>query len=291
MKQLFITFEGPHVTEDGVPLEGFLAALRGIQDAMRLMVEYLGNRPSQRGQPPRWVREQSALRLVSTKPGSFVAELARVPQQNGRFLENDYGSRALAALEHWDGTEDSILPRQVTNRIYDIPSALPEDIRLWLGNDVDRRRIELKRVNGTARLGASTSSGLATEAVLLYGWLNAVNWNRCTAELHRIGERYVPLRFDSALHDDMLRYATQLVEVRGQGRINNKDEWQYVRVEQLNGSSKVSESFDLDAFLNNPNPKTFDSEKVITASQPFDVDEFIRVIREGRDVDMEEAQE
>ena len=44
-----------------------------------------------------------------------------------------------------------------------------------------------------------------------------------------------------------------------------------------------SEPFDLEKFLNDPNPKIFDPDKVITASEPFDVDEFVRFIHEGRD--------
>ena len=40
-----------------------------------------------------------------------------------------------------------------------------------------------------------------------------------------------------------------------------------------------SEPFDLDAFRNDPNPKIFDPEKVVTVSDPFDVDEFLRIIR------------
>ena len=44
------------------------------------------------------------------------------------------------------------------------------------------------------------------------------------------------------------------------------------------------ELFDLEAFLNAPNPRIFDPERVVTASEPFDVDEFVRVIHEGRDI-------
>ena len=47
--------------------------------------------------------------------------------------------------------------------------------------------------------------------------------------------------------------------------------------------------FDLETFLSAPNPKLFDPEKVVTASEPFDVEEFIRIIREGRDVERSES--
>lgn len=48
-----------------------------------------------------------------------------------------------------------------------------------------------------------------------------------------------------------------------------------------------NEPFDLEAFLNDPNPKIFDPDKVVTASEPFDVDEFNRLIRESRDMEFE----
>ena len=44
------------------------------------------------------------------------------------------------------------------------------------------------------------------------------------------------------------------------------------------------EPFDLEAFLNAPNPRIFDPERVVMASEPFDVDEFVRVIHEGREI-------
>ena len=44
-----------------------------------------------------------------------------------------------------------------------------------------------------------------------------------------------------------------------------------------------SEPFDLEKFLNDPNPKIFDPDKVVTASEPFDVDEFLRFVHHMRD--------
>ena len=58
-----------------------------------------------------------------------------------------------------------------------------------------------------------------------------------------------------------------------------------IYVEQITGTWSCSEPFDLEAFRDNPNPKIFDPEKVVTVSEPFDVDEFIRAIQEGRDVE------
>ena len=42
--------------------------------------------------------------------------------------------------------------------------------------------------------------------------------------------------------------------------------------------------FDLKTFLNHPEPKIFDRDKIITADEPFDVREFVRAVHEGRDV-------
>lgn len=58
-------------------------------------------------------------------------------------------------------------------------------------------------------------------------------------------------------------------------------------VERTSDAPSWREPFDIDALLNDPNPKIFDPDKVVTVSEPFDVDEFIRVIHEGRDAGYE----
>ncbi len=45
----------------------------------------------------------------------------------------------------------------------------------------------------------------------------------------------------------------------------------------------TNEPFDKEAFLNNPNPTVFDPDKIVRASEPFDVDEFMRYIHDLRD--------
>ncbi len=60
-------------------------------------------------------------------------------------------------------------------------------------------------------------------------------------------------------------------------------------VEQVSGTRSWREPFDIDALLNDPNPKVFDPDNVVTVSEPFDVDEFIRTIHEGRDAGHEET--
>ena len=123
---------------------------------------------------------------------------------------------------------------------------------------------------------------------ILFGWLREVNWASGTAQLHDYGSGYVSLRFAPALGDDMRRLATEYVEARGRGRFDKHDRWTTVKVEKVSDTPSWREPFDIDALLKNPNPKIFDPEKVVTVSEPFDVDEFIRVIHEGRDAGHEE---
>ena len=131
--------------------------------------------------------------------------------------------------------------------------------------------------------GAIASHGEPEEA-LLFGWLREVNWATGTAQLHDYGGGYVPLRFDPALGDDMRRLATEYVEVRGKGRFDQGDGWTSVQVEQVSGTRSWREPFDIDAFLNNPNPKIFDPEKVVTIDiSDEEFEDFLRAIHEGRD--------
>ena len=278
MNQLYITFEGSRVSEDGVPVDGFAAALKGVQDAVRLMVEHLGERQPQPGPRPKWVRDQSTLRMTSTRPGSVVIQLTL--EQPPEVWEHriNHGPRALEALLNWEADEDSTLPKIVIDRLNRTRSALPKDMRLWLGDSEITRRVEVKRTVRTRKYSRSE------EKALLYGWLKVVNWNSRTAQLHRYMDSYVRLRFESALDEDMVRFATQYVEVRGRGRLNDDDRWKFVQVDEINDTRSWREPFDLEAFLNDPNPKIFDPDKLVTASEPFDADEFNRIIREGRDV-------
>ena len=281
-KQLWVTFEGPGIAEHGVPVTALVATLDGVQDATRLMVEHLGGRQRGPGQPVKWVRDQSRLRLATTHPGSFVAALVLEPppEDSQRYLEN-FGLQAIEALKTWDGSEGSTLPRPVTDSLYSISRALPDDMQLWMGDADVPRKVEIKRLGHIARATPEA------EEALLEGWIKEVNWDRRTAQLHDYAGGYVRLRFDAALDEEMLRLARQYVEVRGRGGFNAKDEWTSVEVEYLNATRSWRSPFDLDAFLMSPSPKIFDPREVVTASEPFDVDEFIRAIHKGRDVRQE----
>ena len=121
------------------------------------------------------------------------------------------------------------------------------------------------------------------ESVHLRGWLREVNWDKNTAQLHSNGEEYVTLQFSPPLGERMRRLAKQYVEIEGEGHLSAGGSWGHVRVKMITGTRSWSEPFDREAFLNDPDPKIFDTENLVTASEPFDVDEFNRIIHEGRD--------
>ena len=117
----------------------------------------------------------------------------------------------------------------------------------------------------------------------LQGRLMNVDWKRRTTQLHNYGQPCVRLRFDAALDEDMQRLATQYVHVTGRGRLDTDGNWLIFQVERITETRSWREPSDLDTLLNDPNPRIFDPEKVVKVREPFDVDEFMRSIREGRD--------
>ena len=118
------------------------------------------------------------------------------------------------------------------------------------------------------------------ESALIRGWLEDVDPKNGTARLNTLMDHSVPLRFDSALRKNMLRLETKHVRVDGRGWISDEDEWVVIDIEEIVPTS--SEVRTVEEILNDPNPKLFDPDTVVTASEPFDVDEFLRTIYEGR---------
>ena len=280
--QIHVTLENLRVAKDGVPLDDFIAALKGVQDALRLMVEHLAGEERREGRRPAWIRHQSALRLVTTRPGSVVAILELEKPESSDSGRDCYGPQALKAFLDWDGSERSTLPKVVVERLNKAGPAFPREARLWIGDGEVPRKVEISRVR-TARRHAKSD-----EEALLFGWLKMVNWGNGTAQLQTRNSGHVRLRFDASLGDRMLQLATQFVEVHGRGRIDENDQWQVVQVDKIENTRTWHEPFCLDALLNDPEPKTFDPDSVVTATVPLDVDEFNRVIREGRDVGRED---
>ncbi len=128
----------------------------------------------------------------------------------------------------------------------------------------------------------------ALEPARTQGKLMEVNWQERTAQLHPTrpfpGERHVPLRFPPALDAEMLRHATRFVTVAGKARFNENDEYEVFHVEEVIPSrgSKPFSREELEEAL--ANAKVFREEEFVHCSEPFDVEEFIRVIHEARDV-------
>ncbi len=118
------------------------------------------------------------------------------------------------------------------------------------------------------------------------GRLMEVNWANGTAELHQYLDKVIPLRFGPELRDEMRRYATYYIQVKGQGRFNEYDMWAAIQVEEVIWTNPFAGPPSLEELLNNPNPKIFRSEEIIKTSEPFDVDEFARMVREERDLDL-----
>ena len=283
--QLYVKFEGPNIGEEGVSLDDLQKTFNHLQKALWLMVSYLEGVTTPSGRPPARVRRGSVLRLMGTSPGSLVAELG-IPASTG--IPSSVGNASLKAIDlivRWHPEEDYSLPTPVAEELLSIGSDLSTDVAYVRlsdpGNDyhVDIPRKEPERL---ALLTTPLSTG--EMSAQLHGWLREVDWDKRTARLHRYEDRPVQLRFNSNLDEDMHWLARQYVEVIGHGRINRNDQWTRVQVEQIDGVNLIGEPFDLEAFWNNPNPKIFRSDEVVRASEPFDVDEFNRIIREGRDV-------
>ena len=59
-------------------------------------------------------------------------------------------------------------------------------------------------------------------------------------------------------------------------------------VDQVSGTRSWREPFDIDALLNDPNPKVFDPDKVVTIDlSDEEFEDFLRAIHEGRDAGYE----
>ena len=116
------------------------------------------------------------------------------------------------------------------------------------------------------------------EPALIQGQLKDVNPDLGTAELHAYVKSRVPLCFDASMKDKMLRLETKFVKVRGHGWISDEDEWIVINVEEIT----IPRTRTIEEIRNDPNPKIFDPNTIPRASEPFDVDDFLRVIYEGR---------
>lgn len=281
MNRLDVTFRGPNVSKDGVPIEDLHMTLKQVQKAVRRMIAHLSGREYQRGRLPKILRHESMLRLRSTSRGSLVAEVIIGPPTNGQISLFKYSSNALDQILDWqeDHTDNGdSLPLDVADELNAIGLRLSSEISLVRIEDpANDRHIDIWPTDKEGRVSHKN------EEVLLYGWLRAINWNNGIAQLHQYKDQYVKLRFDDSLNEKMKQLAMLYVKVQGRGRLKDDDSWTTVKLEQISETQSWQKPFDIEAFKNNPNPKIFDPESLITASEPFDVDEFLGIIYESRD--------
>ena len=71
---------------------------------------------------------------------------------------------------------------------------------------------------------------------------------------------------------------SQSIEIRRSAKTTNVKP----NAERKSQTHSRTEPFDLEAVLNDPNPKVFRRDKVVAASEPFDVEKFNEIIRQGR---------
>lgn len=121
------------------------------------------------------------------------------------------------------------------------------------------------------------------ERALLHGRLKNVSLRYGTAELHRYSEKPVPLRFDTKMDHKMIRLRNKYIEVEGRGVLNDNDEWESVHVKRATDTIYGRKTFDVKAFLNNPKPKVFDPDDMVTIDLTDEEwEEFDRAIQESR---------
>ncbi len=285
MQQSRLTFTiiKPGDETPGATLTDIAAVLEGVQSAMGILIRHqLGLPIGRQYRIPDDVRDLTGLRLVDMQPGS--ATLAIEPDiSEAQSTPDERQAKAFASLLAWDGTANTDLPSVVTETLHEIPDRLSDGTQLWMGHDGAPRRFEIAR-NSTV----DSEPGEDVDA-LLEGWLKEVNLENRTAQLYRYGDGYTSLKFDKALDDRMHEMARQYVKIRGVGRFNAAGDWTTVRVDEVEETRSMFEPQPLDEIRNNPNPKRFDPDKMVTASEPFDVEEFNRFIRESRDVGKHDA--
>ena len=107
-----------------------------------------------------------------------------------------------------------------------------------------------------------------------------------TGRLEPYAAKPIRLKFADGLAEDMRRYANQYVLIRGKGVLDDvADEWVCVSVHKITGTRNKFEPFDRQELSERPvKPFNPDSPPSLPPDDDFDVDEFIRIIREGRDV-------
>ena len=219
------------------------------------------------------------LRQGAPSAGSVEAELVLSAESDNGQPPADH-CLAAERLLGWRedlGEDGDQFPPIVVEELAAIGSDLsPAVSAVRLADPVSGRCLELRRKEIAEPLSDQI------EDALLHGWLKEVNWHDRTAQLHEGDGTRIPLCFDVILDWEMLRLATSYVKVCGRATFEDDDSIKMFHVERISGTRSCREPSGLEAFLNDPNPKIFDPDDIVTASEPFDVDEFLRTIYEGR---------
>ena len=162
VERLTFALSDPDDSRPGSLVPEILTALEGVQDAVRLLVQHLGDREKGPGQPPKWIRDQSTLRLVEMRPGSLIVDLVVEAPPDGQAYLDDFGNRAIVALPPRD---DRGFHSAEFDTLHLTASKLSDGVGLWFGDRENPHRTEVQRRPAVVRTTTDV-----TEA-LLQGWL------------------------------------------------------------------------------------------------------------------------
>lgn len=286
-ERIDVAFKGPDEKDHSVPVDDLRKTFDHLQRALWLMVSHLEGATTETGRAPAWVRRGVIIRLTGTSTGSLVAELSISALTGCRPSVEDSTQKALDRIMRWVPEEPDSLPEAVARELYSIGRNLSREVAyVRLIDPANHIHVDIQRNERDPETQSKAPTGVdigQVSSAVLHGRLQEVDWDQRTARLDRYRERSVRLRFDASLDEDMHRFARQHVEVRGRGRFDTKDRWSSVDVEEISGGGLTGEPFDFEAFRGNPGPKVFDPDKVVRATEPFDVDEFMRFVRAIRE--------
>ena len=285
-QKLHVSFNGPAISENGVSLDDLHQTFKHLQNAHWLAVSHLESATTPTGQPPAWIKRNCGLRLMRISPGSLTAELAVTPLTDARASFSDPSHKAIDLIMQWPPENNNPPPAPIAKELSRLAKSLsPKVDSVSLYYPDNNCILDIPR-NDQAKQDTHDSAPAKTLAenitAILHGQLIIVDWSSRTAQLNRRTGPPVTLQFNAAMDDEIHRLARVSVEVKGQGHIDSNDKWGIVQIEQIESTQSFNQPFDFEAFLNRPKRKVFDPDDIVTASEPFDVDEFLRGIYEAR---------
>ena len=279
-----MTFEGAGPDAGhGVDIDDVLKAAGHFKSAVRHVVAEMAGVDISRGRPSDEIRAQSTLRLLGSSHGSLIAHFEIGPPMNDSLTLEDRSEEAVAAICDAQSRGYDGLPPAARGELVALSEDLPDDIAtVTIGEQKSGRQFQVKRQ--LWREPRRHHRDVQDQETLMHGWLREINWAQGTAQLHNWSGGYVTLTFEPSLAGKMRRHATEFVRVSGHGRINEADAWGKVQVLEITPAGSFNaKPFDLDAFLNDPDPKIFDPDKLVKIDlSDEEYESFIRAIEEGR---------